>query len=310
MKDTKIVFGAYAAWNYTREIDDLNRMSDNGWQLTKGGIFSTRYKKNEDVRYRYQIDYNTKIDEMARYIETFREQGWEYINSTFNGWHYFRKLYDPSLPAGEYEIYNDNQSLTEMQGSWKREATRMSILLAIVFILELIYDIRSFRIPTTILCAILFFEAITIGRGAFAMRNPKRSGEDKSKKKNINAFLTVIFIGIVLTLFGVIFRTGGMTSTADSYGAVLGEKTVDMYEMNIKYPDFYHFDINGELGSAATFTLKKADTGKVIFAERVTPDAAGRIKLKKKMNFLMPGKYNWYLSDFAGGKLKINLDVE
>ena len=44
MKDTKRVFGAYAAWNYTREIDDLNRMSDNGWQLTKGGIFSNFYK--------------------------------------------------------------------------------------------------------------------------------------------------------------------------------------------------------------------------------------------------------------------------
>ena len=33
MKEYKRVWNVYAAWDYTREIEDLNKMSDNGWQL-------------------------------------------------------------------------------------------------------------------------------------------------------------------------------------------------------------------------------------------------------------------------------------
>ena len=55
---------------------------------------------------------------MGRYIETFREQGWEYVNSTFNGWHYFRKLYDPALPEEAYEIFSDRESLHELNSRW------------------------------------------------------------------------------------------------------------------------------------------------------------------------------------------------
>ena len=92
MKSTKCVFGVYSAWDYAREIEDLNKMSGKGWQLVKGGLLVNKYKKNDNVQYRYQLDYNTHIDDMGRYIETFREQGWEYVNSTIKGWHYFRKL--------------------------------------------------------------------------------------------------------------------------------------------------------------------------------------------------------------------------
>ena len=41
-------------------------MSEKGWQLIKGGLFSNYYKKNEDIRYRYQLDFNTKIEDMGR----------------------------------------------------------------------------------------------------------------------------------------------------------------------------------------------------------------------------------------------------
>ena len=100
-KEYKTSYRAYAAWNYQKEIEDLNAASDQGWQLVKGGCFHSRFVKNPNLRYRYQLDYR-KIEDLGRYIETFREQGWEYINSTFIGWHYFRKLYDPSAPEEEY----------------------------------------------------------------------------------------------------------------------------------------------------------------------------------------------------------------
>lgn len=73
----------YTAWNYQKEIEDLNKASEQGWQLIKGGCFSSKFKWNPDVRYRYQIDYPGKVEDMGRYIETFREQGWEFINATY-----------------------------------------------------------------------------------------------------------------------------------------------------------------------------------------------------------------------------------
>lgn len=38
--DTKVSFRGYMAWNYDREEQDLDRMSEQGWQLIKGGCFS------------------------------------------------------------------------------------------------------------------------------------------------------------------------------------------------------------------------------------------------------------------------------
>ena len=67
----KRLFNMYPAWDYRRELEELNRQS---------------------------------------------EQGWEYIRTTFNGWSYFRKPWDPSLPEEQYEIFTDQASLREMTG--------------------------------------------------------------------------------------------------------------------------------------------------------------------------------------------------
>ena len=40
MKGYKRIIGMYSAWDYTREIEDLNKRSEQGWQLMKGGLFS------------------------------------------------------------------------------------------------------------------------------------------------------------------------------------------------------------------------------------------------------------------------------
>ena len=107
MGQYKRKFGIYSAWNYELEIEDLNRMSADGWQLIKGGgLFSNKFKRNTELQYRYQLDFQPNIEDKGRYIETFREQGWEYINSTFNGWHYFRKLFS-ELFLDQLVIFRD-----------------------------------------------------------------------------------------------------------------------------------------------------------------------------------------------------------
>jgi len=211
MKNTKCVFGVYSAWDYAREIEDLNKMSGKGWQLVKGGLLANKYKKNDNVQYRYQLDFNKNIDDMGRYIETFREQGWEYINSTINGWHYFRKLYDSSLPQEEYEIYCDNQSLKEMQDNWKKMAIRMSVVLGLAFLLELFATIRDFNLTSISLCVTLFIEFVMLLRGVIVMRKPQRTteeasaGTDNIDKKvfgehRITIMIIILFVGFAVTI--------------------------------------------------------------------------------------------------------------
>ena len=199
MKGYKRVFNVYSAWDYTREIEDLNKMSEKGWQLVKGGLYSNYFKKNEDLRYRYQLDYNPKIEDMGRYIETFREQGWEYVNSTINGWHYFRKLYDASA-AEDYEIYNDSQSLKEMQGKWQRNATMMLGALIAAAILEIILVIRSFAWANALLALILVLESIVIGRGVYVLRNPQRADGHRRSWNGMPAFFIIFLVGIIAVI--------------------------------------------------------------------------------------------------------------
>ena len=111
----KTTFKSFLASQYEGEAAYYNEMSEKGWQLIRAGLFSQKFRKDDTVRYRYQLDYRKKPTDFARYLDTFREQGWEYVNSTFNGWHTFRKRYDPELPESEYEIYTDRESVKSMK---------------------------------------------------------------------------------------------------------------------------------------------------------------------------------------------------
>ncbi len=104
----------FAAWDYEKELEFLNKQSEIGWQMYRGGLISTKFKKDESIVYRYQLDFNLHIEDRLEYLGFFHDQGWEYINSTINGWHYFRKEYDPNKPADEYELYTDFSSKKEM----------------------------------------------------------------------------------------------------------------------------------------------------------------------------------------------------
>ncbi len=64
-KTRKTSFKAYPAWNYEKEIEDLNAASEKGWQLVRGGCFHSTFEKNPDIRYRYQLDFR-RIDNLGR----------------------------------------------------------------------------------------------------------------------------------------------------------------------------------------------------------------------------------------------------
>ncbi len=74
-----------------------------------------------------------------------REQGWEYVDRTFNGWFFFRKEYDASLPEEQYEIYTDTLSLKEMRRQWTVLAM---ILLVLMIVFMVAGTVRLVNLPT------------------------------------------------------------------------------------------------------------------------------------------------------------------
>lgn len=145
-KELKRSYRVYAAWDYEKEEDFINENSNKGWQLIKGGCFHSIYEKDNSKQYVYKIDYNPvaikEAIEKKRYIEMFEDLGWEYINSTYNGWNYFRKEYDENRDASEYEIYTDRSSYKEMLNRWCKLG---KILLILELVFAVIYTFIAIR---------------------------------------------------------------------------------------------------------------------------------------------------------------------
>ena len=204
-KKTKRTFQFFAAWDYEFEEQEFNRMSEQGWQLVSGGSFSQKYEYDDSVVYRYQLDYNNDIKDMARYEETFRDAGWERVNSTVNDWHIFRKVYDPQKPAEEYEIYTDEQSRVEMLKRWRR-------VCCIFFCILPINIFNSLRIMETsdagfIGVGLLLASGLVLGMLIAGVLSINRmiKGKKNTRPYPMKFFLTLLFLLLAALLIASAF---------------------------------------------------------------------------------------------------------
>lgn len=296
----KTSWNVYSAWNYEQEIEDLNRASEEGWQLLKGGCFHSRFVNDPGIRYRYQLDFQ-RPEDMVRYIETFREQGWEYINSTFNGWNYFRKIYDPSQPEEAYEIFTDRESLHEMNGRWVRIAMIIGILIGIMTLIALWRLVRRLCLPSTAQFLTLFIESAFLLRGAFIMNsqdmNRKRAGE-----KNL---LTVFFLALTIGLFSFMIlenarpHTQSLMISGDIDEPINGERFNDF---KIYYPDFYYMDLEAEAAEPMTLEIVNSD-GEAFWSQTGTRIGGDRIRIR-----LPRGEYCFSLTCTTGYRVDYTLN--
>ena len=287
----------YAAWEFDREIQDLEERSRNGWQLIKGGCFHSKFAFDDSVQYRYALDFNQGIADPARYRETFAEQGWEYINSTFNGWHYFRKAYDPSLPEEEYQIYTDTASRKEMANRWKRIACILGgielalgiVLLGINFLRPAIHSICS-ALGAVLLGLLLVLSGRWIGR-------PDR------RRLSIRMLIPVFVLFVASFVFDG-FRTGFTTQT--EY-IVPEDGSAWQFNFDVKLPDTYTLDVSVDAPEKAMIVIVKgvSDDG----ASAVTYDTlpqyytaeGARIEQRTRL-FLTPGTYTAYTQYLPGAE--------
>ncbi|MBR7016872.1 MAG: DUF2812 domain-containing protein [Lachnospiraceae bacterium] len=293
-------FKIYSAWNYEQEIEDLNRASAEGWQLVRGGCFSSRFVKNPDIEYRYQIDYQ-KIDDMGRYIEIFREQGWEYINSTFNGWHYFRKLYDPSLPEEAYEIFTDRESIMEMNGRWARFAGIICIFLAVMAVISGIRLFLAPKLPALVQFLMFAIEGAVLFRGWLIMRNPDADRSRRGDSAFITAFFAIILIGaavmLILTETRPYFETSQRASSIDA--PIVDNRWGDF---TVRYPDNYYLDLEFEADTPLTFSIVNA-AGEAVYTVTETRFDEEDIRVR-----LTPGKYQLSMSVESGFEIEVEMD--
>ncbi len=299
-KDYRRSFKMYPAWNYEEEIKDLNAASEKGWQLVRGGCFNSKFVNNPYIRYRYQMDYR-KIDDMGRYIETFREQGWEYINSTFNGWHYFRKLYDPSLPEDAYEIFTDSDSIKEMNRRWAHLALAIAVMLALF---ALISSARLFyrpTLPAVIQTLTFVIESAVLLRGVFIMRNPLSSRGRRGDSAIITVFLTVIILSAVSSIALSQLRpslwTNQQTDSIDE--PIIDNRWVDF---QVSYPDNYYLDLDIDASAPLTFAVVD-EAGESMYSVTETAFHEQGIRMK-----LPRGTYSFSMSCESGFKLSCKID--
>ena len=305
-KEYKRSMKFYAAWSYQKEIEDLNKMSREGWQLVKGGCFHSKFKRNTDICYRYQLDYNAKIDEMGRYIETFREQGWEYVNSTGNGWHYFRKPYDPKLPEAQYEIFSDQESLQEMLGRWKKASAAFAIVCGIFSILFATVFFIIPQLPYLISTLIQLSACLFSLRGLFLMRNPEKMVKKRFEGLNFALYLLTLIAGVAVMFCSFTYRPYFSIINLSEEAAPISaniEEAVEWTTLDIRYRDNYYMDLDVEADSSLCFVILSSD------GEEVYKICGADIEEESIRLHLDKGTYSIVLYDFSGGRMEVNCEI-
>ncbi|MFB5189745.1 DUF2812 domain-containing protein [Alicyclobacillus fastidiosus] len=103
-------FNIWFVWDYEKEQQHLDHLSQEGIHLTKPGLFRSGFTRDRSVRYVYRLDYQPGLRRKRlnhEYLELFKDSGWESVGSC-NNWYYFRR---PWQPETTHEIYTDVASL-------------------------------------------------------------------------------------------------------------------------------------------------------------------------------------------------------
>lgn len=307
MGEYKRKFGVYAAWNYELKLEEFNVMSEQGWQLLDVGLFSRRYKKNTEVRYQYQMDFHPNIEDKGRYLETFREQGWEYVSSTFNGWYYFRKLYDRSLLQEEYEIFTDMPSRKEMNQRWLVVGTIASLVAGLFLAVCLYMMIDQPELPFMVCILYLSVLFVTGLRGIVVMRQTGKRKNFIFDKWLMNICLITLFLGTVGNMWLLNNRPNlSFSSIAESRGALSKnlEESTKWGVFEVVYRDNYYLDV--EVDAAAPFCISIVGEDGTVIYDVVTESEYKEENIKLQLE---KGKYSIYFSDFPGGKMNVTVSI-
>ncbi|MBQ5361405.1 MAG: DUF2812 domain-containing protein, partial [Lachnospiraceae bacterium] len=227
--------------------------------------------------------------------------GWEYINSTFNGWNYFRKIYDPSQPEEAYEIFTDRESLHEMNGRWVRIAMIIGILIGIMTLIALWRFVRRPCLPYMAQLLTFLLESLFLLRGAVIMNNQDGDRKKAGEKKLLTAFFLALIIGCTafLVLESARPHTQSLMIAGDIDEPINGERFNDF---KISYPDFYYMDLEAEAAEPMTLEIINSD-GEAFWSQTGTRIGGDRIRIR-----LPRGEYCFSLTCTTGYRVDYTLN--
>ena len=105
MRNKKVVYKLFTAWQDEKEAAWLESMALQGWIFEDVKIFRYTFIKGEASKIRYRLDYQElKNNELQEYLQLFSDMGWTMVGR-LNNWYYFSTR-DPHV----VEIYTDQQS--------------------------------------------------------------------------------------------------------------------------------------------------------------------------------------------------------
>ena len=294
MKTTKTSYKMYPAWEFHREVEDLDELSQAGWQLKKGGCFHSKFVFDDTVRYRYALDYQPRLEDPIRYREMFQEQGWQFINATFNGWYYFRKAYDPSLSEEEYQIYTDTASIEALANRWSRLGYTFGTVELLLAVMELIMNLRHPHIMGLAIGIACLMLGVILLMGAYRNRHPRRDGKPARRMGWLLGCVMLVMI------FGVVYGSFQCrASTATEY-PVPADNEPWTWGFSVSLPDFYTLELDVDAPADVTVCLvneRERDSVKALVDGRwvsgggVLYSARGQNIHDDVTMFLMPGNY-------------------
>ena len=96
----KTIHRTFFIWDFEKEINWLNEMSRQGWQLCRAGFFVYEFEQGEPGEYQYQLQLLRKTD--PDYLAFLEETGIQVVGRCLN-WIYLKKKSD----GQPFQIFSD-----------------------------------------------------------------------------------------------------------------------------------------------------------------------------------------------------------
>ncbi|QHW32035.1 DUF2812 domain-containing protein [Paenibacillus rhizovicinus] len=129
-------YHVWFSWEHEKEERWINDLSRQGLHLTGAGAISSKFERDESVRYTYRIDHQPglgKGEKWNDYVALYRDAGWEYAGKSGAVWFYFRR---PWSPDESPQLYTDRDSIVAYYNRIRRLMVAMFFVNLIILCLN------------------------------------------------------------------------------------------------------------------------------------------------------------------------------
>lgn len=216
------------------------------------------------------------FEEEERLYNEMSGKGWEYLNSTFNGWHCFWKLYREDLPEEEYQIYTDETSAKEMRNRWMRLAGIMLLLFGIVCLLRLRHLIMTPSLVEAVYFAVYAYIVSFLAFGYLKMKRKRRRTRSRS------FFWGYLVICVLLGICTVVLV--GMRSECHAncniyVSDIASGEAINSFE--VKYRDYYYLTLKLDAKIPVSFLISDEEGREIYQITTAQANEKKQLRLEK-----------------------------